>query len=600
MLNLKTNIIETDILVVGHGIAGLAAVHAAKDENPNLKILAVDKASLGYGGKANKGGGHVAFIPEGGEEAYVEYHTKNNGDYLNDQDALRNYANSTVKVMDKWEKWGGKFIGRDIAFNAHPSIPWKVCLVDADILIGMAKEAKKKSIEFMDKIDITDLLTYEGKVTGAIGFSVLTGDRYIFKAKAVILANGNQNWGIMKMWSSGRGEGIAAAYRAGAMTRNAEFGSFVNIVSLDHGHVSYEAENFMYNKHGKKVDPNKADLVDAAFRNVCGGADIGGAIGMVMYSEIANDNGPIYERHSENDFPDNPFGKIIFPMKGEAPPVWFRPATHKFAHTLFEKAKEGGYSRNSENDLKEIEPGVVGECSPLYADHNMASNLDGLFSCGDISANGSSWAGAVPTPPGRNRGSGLMNAVYTASVAGPSAAKYASNISEVKVSEEQIEEITKEIYAPIERYDGITTSEIEWRIKKLLQYVPYSNYKSEERLIEALKEVEKLKKHVTEIVSKDWHDLAKANACKAMVLCAEMFFRGSLERKESRGWHIREDYTSRDDKNMLKWIDFKQGKDGDMVMSFTDIPMENYKYKPEEFEPKNIVENVEANINSSL
>lgn len=589
MVNVNTHNIETDVLVVGHGIAGLAAVHAVKDENPNLKVLAVDKASLGYGGKANKGGGHVAFIPEGGEEKYVEYHTKNNGDYLNDQDALRNYANSTVKVMDKWESWGAKFVGRDIAFNAHPSIPWKICLVDADVLLPMVKEAKKKGVEFMDKIDITDLLTYDGKVTGAIGFSVLNGDRYIFKAKSVIMANGNQNWGIMKMWSSGRGEGLAAAYRAGAMMRNAEFGSFVNIVSLDHGHVSYEAENFMYNKHGKKVDPNNADLVDAAFRNVCGGADIGGAIGMVMYSEIKAGNGPIREKHSENDFPDNPFGQIIFPMKGQAPPPWFRPETHKFAHRLFEKVKAGGYERNKETDLKEVEPGVVGECSPMYADHNMASNIEGLFSCGDISANGSSWSGAVPTPPGRNRGSGLMNAVYTASVAGPSAAKYAATVEEVKVCEDQIEDITKEIYAPLERYDGVTTAEIEWRVKSLMQYVPYTNYKSEERLLEAMKEVEKLKEDVKGIVAKDYHDLAKANACKAMVLCTEMFFRGSLARTESRGWHIREDYPNRDDNNMLKWINFQKGNDGNMELTYTDIPMETYKYQPEGFTAESLL-----------
>lgn len=580
-MNRVTHVIETDVLVVGHGIAGLAAAHAVKDENPELKVLSVDKASLGYGGKANKGGGHVAFIPEGGEEAYVEYHTKNNGDYLNDQDALRNYANSTVKVMDKWERWGGKFTGREIAFNAHPSIPWKVCMVDADVLLTMSREAKKRDIEFMDKIDITDLLTHEGQVTGAIGFCVLSGDRYIFKAKSVIMANGNQNWGIMKMWASGRGEGLAAAYRAGAKMRNAEFGSFVNIVSKVHGHVSYEAENFMYNKNDKKVDPNNADLVDAAFRNVCGGADIGGAIGMVMYSEVAAGNGPIFENHSENDFPDHPFGKIIFPMKGFAPPEWHRPATHKFAHKLFEKAKEAGYAKHPETDLMEVEPGVVGECSPMYADHDMASNIKGLYSCGDISANGSAWSGAVPTPPGRNRGSGLMNAVYTAAVAGPNAAKFAASAENPVVNDLQVEALTAAMYAPLERFEGLSTSEIEWRVKSLMQFVPYTNYKSEERLLEAMKEVEKLKADVEQIVATDWHDLAKAHACRAMVLCTEMFFRGSLARKETRGWHIREDYPQRNDQDMLHWIDFQQAEDGSMTMSTEKLPMERYKYHPE-------------------
>ena len=51
-------VIETDVLVVGHGCAGLAAAITAKETDKNLRVLAVDKGSLGYGGKANKGGGH--------------------------------------------------------------------------------------------------------------------------------------------------------------------------------------------------------------------------------------------------------------------------------------------------------------------------------------------------------------------------------------------------------------------------------------------------------------------------------------------------------------------------------------------------------------
>ncbi|MCL1896624.1 MAG: FAD-binding protein, partial [Clostridiales bacterium] len=222
MAEYQPKVIETDILVVGHGIAGLAAAHAIKDADKDVRVLAVDKGSLGYGGKANKGGGHVSFIPEGNEEQYVEYHTRNLGEYLNDQDAIRRYANSTVKTMDKWEAWGAEFVGRDIAFNAHPVIPWKVSMIDADLLIKMAAKAKERGIEFMDKTCVVDLLLTDGRVAGATAFSLLDGTPYLFKAKAVIMANGNQCWGIMKMWASARGEGIATAYRAGAKMRNAQ------------------------------------------------------------------------------------------------------------------------------------------------------------------------------------------------------------------------------------------------------------------------------------------------------------------------------------------------------------------------------------------
>jgi succinate dehydrogenase/fumarate reductase flavoprotein subunit len=580
MKNYQPIIIETDILVVGHGLAGLASAHSVKDANPDVRVLAVDKGSLGFAGKANKGGGHVSFITEGNEEKYVEYHTRNLGEYLNDQDALRRYANSTIKTMNRWAAWGAKFVGRDIAFNAHPIIPWKVCMIDADILIKMSRKAKERGIEFMDKIAVVDLLLSDGRVSGATAFSLLDGTPYIFKAKAVIMANGNQNWGIMKMWSSGRGEGIATAYRAGAKMRNAEFGSFVNIVSLDHGHVSYEAENFMYNAAGEKVDPGIPILEGAAFTNACGGADIGGAIGMVMYSHVLAGKGPIYENHKENDFPFNPFGQIIFPMHGEAPKEWFRPATHKFAHRIYEKNKETAYAKNKETDLKIIEPGVVGECSPMYGDENMASNVSGLFSAGDINANGTAWSGAVPTPPGRNRGFGLPHAVYTGSLAGTAAVQYIAKAGEPKVDDAQVERLFDEMFAPLDRMEGTTTFEIETRIRDLMQYVPYTNFKKEERLLEAMKEVEKLKGEVSQVVTADFHGLAKAHACRAMVLCAEMFFRGSIERRESRGWHIREDYPQRDDKNMLKWITCQKDENGGMIIGADPIPMDMYRYKP--------------------
>ena len=95
---------------------------------------------------------------------------------------------------------------------------------------------------------------------------------------------------------------------------------------------------------------------------------------------------------------------------------------------------------------------------------------------------------------------------------------------------------------------------------------------------------EKLKKEIDQIIAADYHDLAKAHACRAMVLCAEMFYRGSIERKESRGWHIREDYPKMDNKNMLKWITFVQGKNGEMVMGADPIPMAPYKYQPDDYD----------------
>jgi len=64
-----------------------------------------------------------------------------------------------------------------------------------------------------------------------------------------------------------------------------------------------------------------------------------------------------------------------------------------------------------------------------------------------------------------------------------------------------------------------------------------------------------------------------------MALCAEIALRSALKRTESRGWHYREDYPQRNDKNWLKWIIAKQ-KDNKMTLSVEPVPISKYRFKP--------------------
>jgi hypothetical protein len=54
---------------------------------------------------------------------------------------------------------------------------------------------------------------------------------------------------------------------------------------------------------------------------------------------------------------------------------------------------------------------------------------------------------------------------------------------------------------------------------------------------------------------------------------------GVSERKETRGWHIREDYPERDDVDHLKWIILKDSN-GEVALSTERVPIERYTYKP--------------------
>lgn len=574
-MNIKN--LTTDVLVVGHGLSGLAAAITVKEENPALKVLTIDKGCVGYAGKANKGGGHVAFIPEGGEEKYVEYHTRNLGDYLNDQDMLRIYANSTIKTMDRWASWGVKFIGREFAQNAHPIIPWKICLVDLDIMEDMARHAKKLGVESINKTALIELISNGKNVTGAVAMNMETEEYYAIAAKSVILANGNQNWKIARMWNSSRGDGIMAAYRAGAKLRNAEFGSFVNFMLKRAKTVAYGAEDVMVNAEGKLCS-ERADL-DPALKSVVGGVDLGGSQSMLMLFDVRDGKGPIYENIPENHFIGSFVGRNLCCYGGQADPPMYRPLAQKFWDKLYYKNRLESFT--DDNPLQELVPGIIGEMSPLYVDHAMATSLGNLYGAGDICANGSAWSGAVPTPPGRNRGSGLIHAVFTAILAGESAAKNAAAGEALPLDDNKVEDIVSQRMDYLKVQNGYTPDEIIWEIQNIIQPVEYSGYKSESRIAHALKRIESLKAKLDRIKPEtlDGHGLIAVDEAKNIVACAEIFFKASDMRKESRGWHLREDYKTRDDASMLKWIVI-QDKGGEMELTFEDIPMVGYKYKP--------------------
>ncbi len=580
MATLKSlgKVYETDLLIVGFGSAGLTAALAAKDVQPDLNILAVDKACAGFGGKANKGGGHCAFIPEGGEETFVEYQVHNIGDYLSEQNLLRDYAQSTVKTIERVESYGVEFYGKAQPFSGHKLIPWKVMTVDLDFMVKLTKTAKKAGVKFLEKTSIVDLLTEDNKVVGAIGFDLLTGKNVIIKAKSIIMANGNQNWRIMRMWASGRGDGVAACYRAGAKMRNAEFGSFISMVSTAHKHVDYGSEDALYNAKGQSLSEfSRPFIKDNPNLGALGGVDIGGNHALLMHWEVKKGNGPIYQNVKENGFKLSPVGRNLGPEVGRADPEWFRPVAHDFWHRLHDK-KQSSYK--DDNIMKEIIPGFIGECGPVYVDRQMATSIEGLYAAGDIAACGNGATGAVPTPPGRNRGTGIMWSWFMGLRAGENAANFAAQAEQGEVNVEQAEAYQARFRAPLERQKGITVDSMLNQIRDVMSAIDITAWKHDDRLQKGLDVVLKLKAELPELVAKDAHYMSSANEVVSMITVSEMFFRAALARKESRGWFIREDYADRRDADFRKWI-VLQDKDGEMSVTFEDLPIADYKYGPE-------------------
>ena len=542
---------SADILVVGGGIAGLTAAISAKEKNPDSEVLIVEKQTTGYGGKANKGGGVLQYfdlehIPP---EQFVEYHANAVGCFLGNQNLMIKYVAMNNEMLDRLEGWGVT-----IPKTRIPTGPMTYMVgVDLNITLQMRRKAEKLGVKIIDKVTVSDLLTDQGKIAGAVGYSLLDGTFYTLKAKSVILATGSQNYRVQPMWSCGRGDGIAAAYRAGAEMRNTEFGNFAQLYKLHTCQEVVFGENSMYNALGQNVTKNfrrfpEADISATAIRE--------------WYEQMSAGKGPIYLRVPDRD--DDGLMKI-----------WDRPYGVPFWTADHGKAA-------GKDPKMEVVPGFVGEQSPVRVGEDMQTTIGGMYAAGDVCYCGSAAPGAVPAPPGRNRGSGILNAVFAGIISGESAAEYITNAAEPVLDEKQIAALKESAYAPLVKEDGIDAVEVIEDIQNILCPVENSIYMSQNRLNIAMRKLEKVKAKAGQMKAKDFHDLLACHEAESMVLCAEMQLRSAMMRKESRGWFLREDYPGMDNENWLKWIIVKNDN-GEMAFRTEDVPIHEYKVQPPKF-----------------
>jgi len=552
---------DTDVLVIGGGFGGLAAAIRVKELAPKTAVLLVDKQTIGWGGKANKGAGVLwVLAPDDDIEAFVDFHVKNIGIYLNDQELLYAMARESYGAAQKLADWGVKVMktpGGDLEVNRLP-FGWSLAAADLDMMQSMRTKAEKLGVRKLDKTQVVELLKKDHCITGAVGFSLLDGRFTVFNAKATILANGDCDFGVMRMWANACGDGIAAAYNAGAEMRNAEFGNFYDVINKGTGIPIVFGFNSLYNAQGVNISAKYIQGPQP---------DIPISIILGMEKEVMEGRGPIYIDMAEFAKPSEG-GAGIF--------QWDRPHFKALFGREFAKVQQ--YGQPPAQKI-EVSLGFTGELSPIKVDREMKTTLPGLWAIGDTSYAGSAWAGAAEAPPGRLRGSGLMNALIAALMAAPSATQYSKETSLPEPGQSEIANLKEKIFAPLNRKSGYSASEAIQSIQEAVVPVKYSMRRSKERLEEALSKVAEVQKKLPELVAVDPHELARCHEASFIALCAEIGFRAALARNESRGWHYREDYPQQDDKNWLKWVIVKK-VENKMVVTTEPIPIESYKIKP--------------------
>ena len=557
-------VLSADLLIVGGGIAGLACAIAAKETDPEVDVLVVDKVVAGWGGKANKGGGNIVFMDEAdGFDNVLDFHVHNVGDFLEDQEFLLDFARESRPNLERLERWGVHIYRDDAGEPKYvrwlPEHPWRLAVLDQDLTLNMAKHARKLGVRFKDRVEIVDLLKDGDRVCGAIGFGMIDGECVIAQAGAVVLANGNQCYKLMPRWASAGGEGIAAAYRAGAAMRGAEFGNFINWVFADTKEVCQGAEDVLYNAKGENISKRVRPALES---------DVHSKEVVEWWKEMKAGNGPIVANMIEN-YVNNEIVPAFHEDK-----LAVRPVSMKFWGLTIGKAMAASTVKGP---MQPVMPGLNAELAPVKVDHQMATTVPGLFAIGDTCYAGTCLAGAVPAPPGRMRGSGLGFATFSGARCAP-AAVAAARAASGRPDAGQAEALKARIFTPLGR-SGMAAPEMVRAVQDVMVPVGYSIYKRADRMTEALDKVLALKAQVPSLAAADPHYLAACHVAESMVLGAEMFYRASLAREESRGWHLREDFPERDDANFLKWIELHE--DGDeMALSLHDVPVDRYPIKP--------------------
>ena len=466
---------------------------AAKEKAPDAEVLVVERATSGWAGQANKGAGIWWYLaPEDDVDAFVDYHVKNIGIYMEDQALLAEFGAQSLETLERMDGWTGRFQRREDGQFIHkrfkPSLPWSLTGADLDFMQPLRRQARKLGVKFVDKTSIVDLLTDGGRVAGAIGFSLLDGSCLVVQAKSVIIATGGQSYRLFGMWSCQRGDGLGMAWRAGAEMRNAEWGPFLQLAGKKGKEPVIGAEDALYNAWGEKLSRRFGDNVKP---------DVFAEVGVTWYQEMRAGNGPLLSFHPENWMLHNTSEDV------EGGTVWDRPHAVKFWRTLLDKV----ISADVPGPFLEVFPAVLGELSPIKVDHRMATTVPGLYACGNSCYNGSNLPGAVPASPGRMRGAGLYGATWMGIRAGEAAAGYAGAAAESQVDAAQAEALRAEMLAPLERRDGVPAMDLVHAVQEAINPLGYSVYKSEERMNEALQMVLAVKQRLPQVTAADPHHL---------------------------------------------------------------------------------------------
>ena len=216
--------IETDVLVIGGGIAGCFAAVKAREQGVDVTL--VSKGNIGRSGMSPWPHGTMAVPPDREDkikelmdQAYV------GGEYINNRTWTELVIRDSYARFQDLLSWGQPFLKDEKGDFVRPVTGnkeqegrlWALEDGPGSWAKSLRNQPEKLGVHILEKIMIVDLIKQDGAVIGAIGISRYNWDLYIFKAKATVICMGAGGFKPVGGWPMGdlTSDGHVMAYKAG-------------------------------------------------------------------------------------------------------------------------------------------------------------------------------------------------------------------------------------------------------------------------------------------------------------------------------------------------------------------------------------------------
>ena len=553
-----THELEFDVVVVGGGTAGPMAAIKAKERDPRLRVLLVDKAHVKRSGAISMGmdGLNNAVIPgHATPEQYTREITIAN-DGIVDQSTVYAYARHSFTTLEQLDRWGVRFEkdgnGDYAVKKVHHLGSYVLPMPEGhDVKKILYRQLKRQRVEITNRIVVTRVLTAaDGSACGVLGFDCRTAEFYVVRAKAVILCCGAA--GRLGLPASGylmgtyenptnAGDGYAMAFHAGAALGNLECFQINPLIKDYNGpacaYVTGPLGGYTANARGER-------FIECDYWS--------GQMMLEFWNELQGGKGPVFLKLDH--LAEETIQTIETILHGNE-----RPSRGRF------HAARGTDYRHR---MVEMHISEIGFCSGhsasgVVVNARAETTVPGLYAAGDMAA--------VPH-------NSLLGAFTYGWFAGVSAAERALSHGFASVDAGQVERERRRVLAPLQRDErggGLPPLQVEYKLRRLVN--DYLQPPKVTRKMEiALERFAEIGEDLGRLQARDPHELMRAAEVSVIRDCAEMAARASLFRTESRWglYHLRVDHPRRDDAQWFCHTHLSKGPDG--AMTHAKRPVEPY------------------------